>query len=233
VSVTFEDATFQAKVFLRQHQTRIKPDDWIRIAEQTRQHFNRDRAQELVADITGSGVSIYTLNGIVAGWVNKFSLIREVEFPAGEQSPIILPRDKYTLYRPDNTDEQLKFLFTSPSAAQTIRLNYTVPHDFSKTASTIEDNDKMLVSLLMAHYAALVAGADFLNVNRSNLANDSSNFSQKYTDITDLSDKLLAKYADMLAGGTEGQKTFASINKDYDMIASYGQEYLIHERDNR
>lgn len=231
--VAYEDAISQAKVFLRQHQARINPEDWIRISEQTRQHFNRDKPRELIGDITGDGTSTYTLTSIITGWSNRFSRIVSIEFPSGEQDPIILQTKKYFLYRPDNTNETLNFRFVTPGTNQTIRLNYTVPHTFSEQTSTIEDEDKMLFSLLIAHYAACVTASDFLNANRSNLANDSVSFSEKYNDMISLADKLKKTYTDMLTGGTEGKKTYASLNKDYDMITSYGQEFIVHLEDNR
>lgn len=240
MSVSYEDGVRQARVFLREESKRLKPEDWILIAEQARQHFARDRPRDLIADITGNGTPTYTLSATVTAWKNKFSRIKKIEYPVGESPPVYLTNDAFMVYRSSNTVEQLKLKSTSPTAAQTLRINYTAPHTFAESStggdsgtSTIEDEDKMIFSLLIGHYAALALAADFLKASRSSLGQDTIDFSQKYEDMLGLSDKLLKRYADMLDDSTEESNSYASGYKDLDIKASYGLPYIVNDEDNR
>lgn len=232
--VSYNDGLEQSRVFLRENRNRLMPNDWILIAEQSRQHFSRDKPQALVFDITGNGTGIYTLTGVATNWANKFSSITQLEYPSGQPTPIYVDRNTYAMYRPSNTLEQLKFFSMSPTASETIRLSYSAPHVFAaNSTSTIDDLDKMLIGLLLAAYAALALSADFLKANRSNIQNDSVDFSQKSKDMSDLSDDLFKRYATMISGKTDGAKSYANAVKDFDMRTSFGDEFLIHDESTR
>lgn len=232
MSLKFQDAQDQAKVFLRGQGKRIAPADWVRVLEQARIRFSKDKPRELVFSITGTGASLYTLTGIATGWVNKFSFISKIEYPYGAQKPSYISNDKWELYRPDNTNEKLKLYEHSPTASQTMLLSYSVPHTLSDSTSTIEDNDVELFSLLAAHYAAQAMVSDLLQDNRSNLQADTSDFSQKQNDMQALADKLLAKYVDSIKGKTGNIPVYTTAIQDYDMFTSLNDDFAIHGKDN-
>lgn len=233
MTVSYKDALEQARVFLREEKNRLTPTDWLLVAEQSRQHFSRDKPIQLIDDIAGDGTATYTLTATVTDWVNSVSTIESVEFPAGSQKPVYLPRNEFILYRPDNTNEELRFLYVTPTASETIRLKYTAPHSFDESDSTIADMDKMLIALLLAAYAAQALSADFLKPNRSNIPNDSTDFSQKSADLGALAAKLLKQYATMLRSMTDGAKSHYTFVKDFDMLTGFGDDYLVHSSKDR
>ncbi len=231
--VKYQEAIDQAKVFLRGQGKRLLGVDWTRITEQSRMRFSKDKPRELVFDITGNGTSLYTLTAIATGWVNKFSQVTTLEYPANQQTPVFLQQEKWSIYRPDNTNEKLKLYQDAPTASQTMRLNYTVPHTLTNATSTIEDNDLELFAILAAHYAAQAMVSDLLQENRSNLNADSTDFSQKQNDMQALADKLLAKYTDAVKGKTGTVPSFKTALQDYDIFPSYGGGFIIHDEDSR
>lgn len=233
MSVSYKDGLEQARVFLRENRNRLSPADWTIISEQGRQHFSRDKPSELIYDLTGNGTGVYTLTGVVTSWSNDFSQILTIESPTGENEPAMVERSTWKIYKPSSSSEQLKLFEITPDASETIRLTYTAPHSFSETTSTIGDNDKMLIGLLLAAYAAQALSADFLKANRSNIPNDSVDFSQKSKDMQALSDILFKRYATMIAGKTDGNVEPAYAQKDYDMLNTFGEEYIVHDKANR
>jgi hypothetical protein len=233
MSVSYQAALRQARTFLREEGNRLTPPDWLLIAEQSRQHFSRDKPCQRIADIAATGAATFTLTGVVDGWITKSSRVEQIENPTGEQIPAMWKTDSFMLYRPSDSVEQLRFLDAVPANGTTIRMTYSVPHTFSEAASTINDQDLMLIGLLIASYAAQALQADFLKPNRSNLPNDSVDYSQKARDMGELSDRLLKQYSKMVAGTTEGAKQHFTFVRDYDMMTSVGTEYPIHGKDGR
>lgn len=233
MSVKYQEAIDQAKVFLRGQQKRLLALDWPRILEQARMRFSKDRPRELIADITGSGASSYSLTSVVTGWVNKFSQISKLEYPAGQQNPVYLDTNKWVVYKPSTVLEQLKFFADAPTASQIIRITYTVPHTFTSATSTIEDNDLELFAMLNAHYAAQAMVSDLLQENRSNLQADTVDFTEKSNSMQALADKLLAKYTDAIKGKTGDSPAFTTALWDYDMQPSYPGQFIIHDEDER
>jgi hypothetical protein len=229
MSVSYNDGLTQAWVFLREDAKRLKANDWLVIAEQSRQHISRDRPREVIADITGNGTKTYTLgSGTTALWVNRFSKIRTVEYPIGSDPVAVLQSDSWFLYRSATDTEQLKFKNDSPGASETFRILFTTRHAFDPTSSSIDDEDKAIIGLLLGHYGALALVSDFLKPNRSNLPNDSVDFSQKATDMMTLAKELLDKYAKLVSGKSAEVKTYATLVKDFDMISSQGEDYILN-----
>ena len=229
MSVSYNDGLAQARLFLREDAQRLKANDWLLIAEQARQHLSRDKPREVIADITGNATKTYTLgSGSTALWVVRFSKIRTVEYPTGSDPISTLQSGQWFLYRSATDTEQLKFVDDSPAASQTFRILFSTRHAFDPTTSSIDDDDKSIIALLLAHYGALALISDFLKPNRSNLPNDSVDFSQKAADMTTLAKELLEKYMSLVSGKSAEVKSYATLVKDFDMISSQGEDYILN-----
>lgn len=235
MSVTYQSGIELAKVSLREDGNRLKPNDWILISEQAALHFSKDSPREMVASVTGNGTKTYTLTGTITTWVNRFSYIQKIEYPLNSDPVAYLPIDDFMIYKSDTDTEQLKLKNVAPSAAQTFLLHYISNHTFSSTSTTttIDDQDKIIFSILMAYYAAMAMYSDFLKPNRSSLPNDSVDFSQKAKDMSDLAALLLKKYTELLSGKTETLKSYATFTKDFDMVGRYGNSYFTVPEENR
>lgn len=228
-----QEAIDQARVFMRGQGHRLQAGDWARVINQAIIRFSKDRPRELVYSVTGTGAYTYTLTGVLTGWVNKESRITSIEYPAGAQKPSYLDQGKWTIYRSNSTTEQLKLFEDSPTASETMLINYTTPHTLNDSTSTCEDNDLDVFAYLAAHYAAQAMVSDLLQENRSNLQSDGTDFSQKQADMQKLADKLLEKYVDGLKGNTGDSPSFITAYQDFDIKPSYPGEFIIRGEDER
>ena len=74
-----------------------------------------------VADIAGDGGYQY---GLPTDWVEGFSSLIKVEYPAGKQVPLILEAGDYSIYK-SPSGLKLHFYSLSPAETETIRITYT------------------------------------------------------------------------------------------------------------
>lgn len=234
MSVTVQQIRLQAYAFVREDAGRLKPDDWLQYIDQSAKHFSRDRPLEAVIDIAGDGGFEYELLNLPR-YSPTFSFIRKVEYPIGKQRPEILDPSDVVVYHEPGTaptyspTPKLRFLSRSIKAGDNFRVSYTVQHKLSETESTIEDADLFLIALLAGHYAALGLQAEFARAQEPTLDIDSVDFNSKSQSYAQLADKLLARYADLVSGKTDGAATAVSRTKDYDSSPFYGdRDYLIH-----
>jgi hypothetical protein len=206
----------------------------VDISEQARQRFSKDKPQMLIFDLPGTGAFLYTLTGVVTSWTNQFSIIEAIEYPTGNNPPTMLEHTDFRMYNPNSSTEQIRFLSSSPSSGSTARLTYTAQHAFAaNVVSTIPDMEKESLAFLLAAYAAQALAADFLKPNRSNIPNDSIDFSQKSNDMQKLADKLFEKYSEAISGESTSVKSWATSIKDFDMRTSFGEPFLIHGEKDR
>lgn len=85
---------------------------------------NKIKPKNLVIDITGDGEYDYSLPDT---YIDEFSTILSVEFPAGDRYPVYLEPSDWIIYRTTSV-VKLRFLNRTPSATETIRLNITTPY---------------------------------------------------------------------------------------------------------
>jgi len=106
------------------------------------ERYSRDLPDDYVEDEVGDGGKFYKLTGtsaVLANWVEGFSRVMEIEYPAvtiaSDQTPVYLqPED----YRDDYWQGGDRYLFLpnhSPAATETMRIKFGVPYDW--TASTV------------------------------------------------------------------------------------------------
>lgn len=233
MSVSYNDGVALAKVSLREDGNRLKPADWMLIAQQATLHYSKDRPRQMVADITGNGTKSYNLTSSVTRWKNRFSFIQTLEFPVGNDPITFLQTDNYRIYKTATDVETLVLKNSAPSASKTMRINYTSYHQFDDTTSTIDDQEKVAFCLLMGFYAAMALISDFLKANRSNLPNDSVDYSQKSRDMQILADSLFKKYSELVTGKSESVKCYSTYIKDFDMLGRYRNKYYTVPEDSR
>lgn len=181
--------------------------------------FNRHRPQRLVADIAGSDV--YDLS-LPADWVEGFSEVLAVEYPAGEREPLFLDPETYLLY--DNASTvKLRLLEYTPQAGETVRLTYTIPHVVDADSSTIAAGDEDALSNLAAAAVCEWLSSYYSQTTSSSLLTDAVDHKSQATEYA-----LRAKRFRMLGlehlgvsegkgGGGSASVQAAGVQRDYDM----------------
>ncbi|MBI2815459.1 MAG: hypothetical protein HYX72_00820 [Acidobacteria bacterium] len=103
--------------------------------------YSVTRPLRKVAELTGNGLSyqweIDSEN--FPGWSQNFSVISEVEYPAGDRDPAILEKDEWQVYWGANGVPQLRLTTIVPGTGKIVRVRYTAPH--AEDASDFPDAD--------------------------------------------------------------------------------------------
>lgn len=205
--------------------------------------FSKDFPSVVTSDITGDGGFDYDLPSTPAAkaWVDGFSQICAIEFPAGEQIPVILEVNDYDIY--DNgTDKVLRFFVDTPSATETIRMIYIVPYQEATIDDIPTTQQEGFCLLAAADLCDLLARLDTESIDPT-IEADSVNHHEKTNKWTKNGNQLRKKY-NMLVGANKDGVLAASSFMDWDLIPrtrgdignvhlGFGGDYLFHRRRGR
>lgn len=126
----------------------------------------------IVEDIAGSGVFDLTLP---AGFDQDCSMIKQVEYPAGERNPVCLAPDTYILYDDGGGTKVLRLLQDTPETGETVRLTYTLPY----TVDTLLEKDEYVVINLACGLYCDWISAYYGASTRSTIGTDSAEHLQQ------------------------------------------------------
>ena len=99
-----------------------------------REQYSHDLPRVLVADIAGDGTT-YDLT-LPSGFVAGFSIVRSLEYPAGERIPTMLPSDEWTMYQTDSATV-IRLGTVTPASGSEVRVSYTAMHAIADLDETI------------------------------------------------------------------------------------------------
>ncbi|NQV14507.1 hypothetical protein HQ531_03540 [bacterium] len=103
------------------------PDDFTAALDAAREDLNQNHPRVMVATENGDGAAY---EWVLANWIDDVSVIKAVEYPAGERIPVYLEDDEYAMV----TVGSLRLLTLTPGATETIKISYTI-------AWTLADGD--------------------------------------------------------------------------------------------
>lgn len=191
--------------------------------------YSQDRPLVKVADLAGDGGYDYDLP---SDFLIGFSVIRSVEYPAGQRVPVIIERGSYRLYHTASATT-LRFLENTPQSGETARVTYTALHVVDATSSTIPGADEDAVVSLAASFYCRALAAYYAQTGDPTLGADVVNYRTKAQEYTALADRLERLYRTHV-GRREGETTSAmSRTVDWDTEMSTGLDYLFHRRKQR
>ena len=225
---------------LQENASIIKPDTRQRAILVSIERFSKDKAKEVASDIIADGSYDYTLP-VAEGkaWVDGFSFIISIEYPAGQQTPVFLDAEDYTIY--DNgITKKLRFLSDTPATGNTIRLNYTTKWLLTKDATTLLDRDAHPLAALAASVCMRYLASYWIQTSAPSLDIDVIDYNRKSVEATMLADNLENIYRDHVGIRRIGEKSTAAAPvtaaggvKDLDMEYPWGEDFLTHPRGNR
>lgn len=189
--------------------------------------YSRVRPYEKSADFIGNGTAYaFTLP---SDWLDRFSSIRQVEYPFGEQEPIIIKPYKYRVYR-GTAGVNFRLVKDTPSSTGTVRVTYLLPHTGSSTSFTIPDSDVSAVAALAASLLARHLAAQNARTQSNTMDADVVNYLTKIANWTTLADKLEDKYKSLLGIPRNSEVDAATGYIDWDMEYAWGSSFLTHPR---
>ena len=89
--------------------------------------YDGDVPLQVVEDLSGDGS---TYDFALTSWVDHFSSVVSVEYPAGYRPAALMDASEYTIYRTESTND-LRLQTMTPGATETVRVTYTARHTIS------------------------------------------------------------------------------------------------------
>ena len=104
------------------------------------ERYSHDKPDELTLDVTGDAGNYYDIAALLATWVEGFSRIIRIEYPAAtvanDEAPVYLDADDWD---DDYWDGTTRYLFLpnhAPPATESMRIRFTAPYDWVASSVT-------------------------------------------------------------------------------------------------
>ena len=228
-------ADYQAKVdqSLREQAGRLTPSDKDAFIQEAVVEHSRHRPLVKVADFSGDAATYDIPLGAAGGmtdWQEGFSVVRAVEYPAGEREPIYLEADQWIEYVTP-TGRVLRLLEDTPQVGEKVRISYGIMHTVSASTGTIPENDFPAVCNLAAAFAAHALSLQYAQLGDSTIGADSADHKSKSEEYAAASKRLRALYFAHMGINDEQGAGAASATRDWDAGPGYGGDYLTHPKE--
>lgn len=209
------------------------------MVEAAMERYSRDRPDTQTDDVDGDGGRYYGIEASLSGWVEGFSRIDEIEYPAAtvasDETPVYLePEDWRDDYWADASGTQTRYLYLpshAPAATEAMRITYTIPF----TYSTMPAQDFFAVCYLAAGIICQALAAKFARSSDSTIAADSVRHMTRSSEHARRAKEFIALYEEHLGLGEEADTKAAGEFVDWDTAPGWpaGREFMHHGRDVR
>ena len=178
-------------------------------------------------DFRGNGNYDYDLP---PDWIPQFSIVQSIEYPAGRQNREMIDQDNYEIIW-SGVGWKLRFLSATPSATETIRLEYTTTHRVTNDADTVRRDDFSAVSILAAAWSCFSLAARYATTQEPTLSADVVDYRSKSDEYTRLENVLRKRYFQAIGGAADekGPRP-AFLTRDLDTKFADQTDYLTHSR---
>ena len=199
----------------------LSSDDKFQALDDAIYQYSKDRPRIRMKEYDGDGSSYDFL--LPDDFIETFSWIKMVEYPAGKQEPRIIKEEKYAVYF-KNELYYLRLKYDTPSSSESLRVWYTTLHN----EGTIPESDTRLVVKLATSYCFRMLAARFAQSKDSTIDADVVDYRSKTSQYTALADKLENEYNRVIGRGKTGHTPAFSF-KDWDRTLSEGKgKFLFH-----
>lgn len=202
------------------------------IAQAIKGRYSQDRLLVKAKDYSGDN-STYafempaaTGNPAVYGWIEGFSSVVSLEYPAGERPQVFIDPREISIDFTSATAKKLILSETTPSTGKTLRLRYTTRREVE--ADVLLTDVDAVVKLSASLCCRALAGL-YAQTSDPTLSADVVNYRTKAQEYTTLADKFEKDYQAQL--GSEKESTApASGNVNWDSRLQSGYDFLTHPR---
>ncbi len=190
--------------------------------------YSQARPLKQVADLTGDGATYsWPINFMnFPGWVPNFSVITDVEFPAGQRDPEILDPEEWQIYWPSSAAPELRLLALAPAAGEIVRVSYTVPH--SEDGADVPDVDFYGAVNLAASLAAWRLHALYNQLGDTALGADAVDYRTKAAEYRLLAADLERAFQTAFGLDKDEPQPAAGSSAEWRMDAEAGGRRLMH-----
>ena len=189
--------------------------------------YARVRPIEAVQDYAGDSATFDF--ALPTGWVQDFSTIRSLEYPAGQRPPSMLEDSDWQFYRLSTSVLKIRLTVVTPSTGQTLRVTWTKPHLVDVAGSTIAAQDEEAVANLAAAIGLRELAAHYANTVDATITADSVNYRSKSSEYLKLATELETQYREHLGLNAKDSEALAGGTMvDVDRRSSLNQDQLTH-----
>lgn len=162
------------------------PDGLAAAALEALNRYSKARPREVVVDTPGSGT--YDVD-LPIDWVEGFSAITQVEFPAGRVPANVIDRRDWSIYKSPE-GPKLRILIATLDTDELVRQTYTIPH----TEESCPATDLEAVANLAAGICLRQLAAAFGQTSDSSIQADTVNYRSKADEFRRLADSFESLY---------------------------------------
>lgn len=202
------------------------------------ERYSNDRPDYYTEDESGDGGKYYDIVDLLENWVDGFSQILTIEYPAeaisADDTPEYLEPDDWI----DNYEQGgTRYLFLpnhAPAATETMRIRYTVPYTFDgSNDTTTPPQDFYAICHLAAGLCCQAIAAKYSRTSDSTIAADSVNHTSRAAEFSRRAREYIDFYNNHLglSEGEQAREQGASEFVDLDTSPTWmiGRRYLFHD----
>lgn len=165
-------------------------------------------------------------SGVVfPGWVDGFSAILALEYPAGERVPVYLDKEDWAVVQ-TATGFELRLLVNTPQTGKTLNAVFTVPH--AADATTVPDVDFFGAADLAASLAARRLAALYAQLGDASVGLDAVNYQSKSGSYHELARALEREFRKAFGLERDKVQPAASVTAEWKQDLADGGERLTH-----
>jgi hypothetical protein len=224
--------------------SQARREDVVRAALE---RYSHDRPDTQTDDVTGDGGRYYAITTELASWIEEFSRIRSIEYPAAVIASDELPQyledeDWQDDYWADVSGTQTRHLLLpnhSPAATETMRITYTVPWTLSGAPEAVSTPAQDFYAICYAAaciYCQQVA-AKYARIGDSTISADSASHTTKSQEFKNRAVDFCKTYEQMMGigkgitgaeAGAEEAPAGTFVNWDTAPGWPVGRDYIFH-----
>jgi hypothetical protein len=218
---TYSNYTDRVKALVRDDAVKLTdPGDFQEALTAALTDLNQNHPKLDIVEESGDAA---TYEWALANWVDGQSVIRAIEYPAGERIPVYLEDDEYAMVIPGS----LRLLNLTPGATETLKVSYTIPWALSTAEITVPERHfeamcSRAAAVCCRQLAALHGQDTDSSFNGANVNN-----SGKLPNYLKLAKEYMQVWMDHFETRGGHESSF-SIQKSFSNTASDGRKRLFH-----
>ena len=201
------------------------------------ERYSADAPLYVVSDIPGNGTNYLPLpiapgSDPVPVWETNFSVVKQIEFPVGQQPPQLVEDSDFCLYRAPGVADTILINFDTPDAGESLRITWTARH--LRDGSTVPDKDFYAVTDFAASLGAEKLASFYVGTGDSTMQADVVNYRSKSQEMLNVAKTLRKRYFNHM-GIEEGATGEAEVGPSFAMGNQYldqnsGVARLVHDK---
>jgi hypothetical protein len=204
------------------------------------ERYSQDAPLEIISDVQGNGTNYLPLPvalgaGNLPVWESNFSVIKQIEFPVGQQPPQLVLDSDLRIYHTPGKPDTILIDFDTPSADEICRVTWTARH--LADGSTVPDKDFYAVVDFAASLGAERLASFYVGTGDASLNADVVNYRSKSSEMLSIAKALRKRYYNHM-GITEGDTGNAEVAPAFALGNQYlnqnsGVDRLVHDKYSR